>query len=195
MDEAQAPAEPVDAAPAPEVALPPPQYMVSLALQRGPYPYEQRTIVVAAADDATVAEDHPEEWKKAMKRAVKEGGEVRVVRIGLDAGRVAALFEGAPDPPSSFPSTSYLVRLALCDDQPPVVVAAVDQEMAQSMGIDVSAPLPFMPMFYRRQVARALGELREVLVSVPWAAVDEAFVPKPVPAVVERLLGGHDPRF
>jgi hypothetical protein len=172
-----------------------PAYVVSLALQRGPYPYEQRTIVVAVLDAATEAEGYPEEWQKAIRRALKEGGEVRVVRIGLDPSRLASVFDTWTDSRTPRSGPSYAVRIALTQEQPPVVVAAVDQEMAESMGLDLAGPLGVMPMFYRRRTAKALGELREILVAVPRVAVDEAFAPRSVPAEIERLLALDDPRF
>lgn len=178
-----------------------PRYVVRLALQRGPYPYEQRTSVVAALDAASEAdaEGMPEGWVKAVKRAYKEGGEVRTFRIALDAGEIAALFAG-PAGPRVFPHQShYNIRLALCQDiypdLPPVVVAALDEEMADGMGIDPGGPLGAMPMFYRRQVARALGEVREIVVSVPRQQVDAVFEPPAVDALVCHVLSAGDPRF
>jgi hypothetical protein len=88
-----------------------------------------------------------------------------------------------------------VIRVALCLDEPPVVVAAVDEEMALGMGVEVAGPLRSMPVFYRRQAAKAYGELREVLISLPRAAVDQAFDPPPIEAQVVGLLTGDDPRF
>lgn len=172
-----------------------PPYLVSLALQRGPYPYEQRTTVIAALDADTEAESHPDGWLKAIRRAHKEGGEVRVVRIALDAARVASVFDGAAGPRPGPANGSYRVRLALCQEVPPVVVAALDEEMAESMGIYLAGQLPMMPLFYRRQVARAFGEVREILVTIPRAAVDAAFQSPPVAADVSCVLTSEDPRF
>lgn len=178
-----------------------PQYVVRLALQRGPYPYERRISVVAALDAATEmdADARPDGWVKAVKRACKDGGEVRTFRIGLDAREVAALFAGPAGARALPYRDHYNVRLALCQDAypeaPPVTVAAVDEEMADSMGIDLGGPLLAMPMFYRRQVARALGEVRELIVSVPRHEVEAVFEPPPVPAIVCHVLSATDPRF
>lgn len=172
-----------------------PPYLVSLALQRGPYPYEQRTIVIAALDADTEAESHPNGWARAIRRALKEGGEVRVVRIALDAGRMASVFDCAAGPRPGPANGSYRVRLALCQEVPPMVVAALDEEMAESMGIDLAGQLPMMPLFYRRQVAKAFGEVREILVTMPRGAVDAAFDPLPVAADVSCVLTTEDPRF
>ncbi|MGO9458352.1 MAG: hypothetical protein ACLP62_15110 [Acidimicrobiales bacterium] len=176
-----------------------PPYLVSLALQRGPYPYEHRTVVVAALDAVTASESHPDDWVKAIRRAHKEGGEVRVVRIAIDIGLVAGIFEEGSRPRPAFERTvgggRYMVRLALCHELPPVVVAAVDEEMARDMGIDLAGPLRVMPVFYRRQVSRAYGELREILVSLPRGEVDAAFDPPPVDAEVLSVLSADDPRF
>lgn len=176
-------------------AEPPAPYVVSLALQRGPFPYEQRTTVIAAVDAETEREGHPEGWAKAVRRAHKEGGEVRFLRIALDADRVGALFDGLPGVRGPEGPGGYRVRLALCEERPPVVVAAVDEEMAEGMGIDLGGPLMAMPMFYRRLVARAFGEVREVVVSVPRSAVDAAFEPRPVEAAIAGVLSVGDPRF
>jgi hypothetical protein len=156
--------------------------------------------VVAALDalSEAEAEGRPEGWVKAVKRAYKEGGEVRTFRIAIDAGEVADLFAG-PAGPRAFPHKGhYNVRLALCQDvypdSPPVAVAAIDEETADSMGIDLGGPLMAMPMFYRRQVARALGEVREIVVSVSRGQVDAVFEPPPVVAVVCHVLSAADPR-
>jgi hypothetical protein len=177
-------------------------YLLSLALQRGPYPYEQRTVVVAALDAVTASESHPDEWLKAIKRAHKEGGDVRVIRLALDADIVTALFEEGSSPRRADVASEgeggrarYAVRLAFCFEEPPVVVAAVDEEMAVSMGIDLGGPFRVMPVFYRRQVGKAFGEVREVIVAVPRAAVERAFAPSPVPATIVTFLGRNDPRF
>lgn len=176
-----------------------PPYLVSLAFQRGPYPYEHRTVVVAALDAVTALESHPDDWVKAIRRAHKEGGEVRVVRIAIDAGVVAGIFAEGSRPRPAFERPvgggRYVVRLALCHEVPPVVVSAVDEEMARDMGIDLAGPLRVMPVFYRRQVSRAYGKLREILVSLPRAEVDAAFEPPPVDAEVESVLSVDDPRF
>lgn len=182
-------------------AAPAPPYVVALALQRGPYPYEQRISVVAALDafSEAEAEHRPEGWVKAVKRAYREGGEVRTFRIALDAAEVADLFTARAGPRAVPPDGQYHVRLALCHDAfpgaPPVVVAALDGLTAESMGIDLGGPLVAMPMFYRRQVARAMGELREIVVSVPRSQVVAAFDPPPVNAILCHLLSATDPRF
>jgi len=178
-----------------------PQYVVRLALQRGPYPYEQRITVVAALDAATEtdADALPDGWVKAVKRAFKGGGEVRTFRIALEGREVAALFTGPAGARALPLRDHYNVRLALCQDAypeaPPVTVAAVDEEMADSMGIDLGGPLAGMPMFYRRQVARALGEVRELVVSVPRREVEAIFEPPLVSALVCHVLSASDPRF
>jgi len=178
-----------------------PQYVVRLALQRGPYPYERRISAVAALDEATEMDSDawPESWVKAVKRAYKDGGEVRSFRISLVAREVAALFAG-PAGARALPFRDhYNVRLALVHDaypeSPPVTVAALDEEMADGMGIDLGGPLIAMPMFYRRQVARALGEVREVIVSVPRREIEAVFEPTPVPALVCHVISATDPRF
>jgi hypothetical protein len=178
----------------------PPPYVVSLALQRGPYPYEHRTVVLAALDAVTASESYPDDWVKAIRRGHKEGGDVRILRIALRRDEVTSLFEQRtahyrPDLDAPQARDRYVIRVALCLDEPPVVVAAVDEEMALGMGIEVAGPLRSMPVFYRRQAAKAYGELREVLISLPRSAVDEVFDPPPIEAQVVGLLKGDDPRF
>lgn len=178
----------------------PPPYVLSLALQRGPFPYEHRTVVLAALDAVTASESYPDDWVKAIRRGHKEGGDVRIVRIALRSDEVTSFFEQRavgyrPDLEAPQSRDHYVIRVALCLDEPPVVVAAVDEEMAIGMGIDVAGPLRSMPVSYRRRAAKAYGELREVLISLPRSAVNAAFDPPPLEAHVVGLLKGDDPRF
>jgi hypothetical protein len=177
-----------------------PGYGVALALQRGPYPYEQRISVVAARDEVGAEdEDTPTDgWAKAVTRAYREGGEVQIVRLTLPEDRVQASFMGVGGP-RSFPlDDHYNVRLALCrygdGEDPPAVVGALDEQTAQSVGVSLTAPLGKMPMPYRRRVARARGEIREVIVSVSLNQIEQAFDPPPAPAVLCEVLTARDPR-
>ena len=176
-------------------------YVVSLALQRGPYPYEQRIAVAAAVDAETEADPEivPDEWSKAIGRAFREGAEVQIVRLAIPENEVAAAFiAGAGH--RSFPlADHYNVRLALCRcgdlDEAPFVAAWLDEQTAAGYGCGLDAALGKLPMPYRRRVARADGEVREVIVSAPLAVIRRAFDPPAVPAVLCEVLTSADPRL
>ena len=141
-----------------------PQYLLSLALQRGPYPYEHRTVVAAALDAVTESESHPDDWNKAIRRAHKEGGEVRVVRVALDADLVASVFERGAGPLQVLdpgpPGAGYAVRLALATSSHRWWWPRSTRRWLRGWGSTWGARCGGMPVFYRRQAAKAFGELR-----------------------------------
>ena len=169
----------------------PGRYRVRLLLQRGPYPYDARISVVAAVDVPTIVEEGtPDWWRKAIVRANKEAPEVGIFELSLDEQELLALFAtagftlGRPAAPEH-----YNVRLAVelrefREGDALVVVAALDEQTAESIGVVLDGPLRTMPVGYRRGVNRSLGELREVIVSVPLEAVERRLVPPPTVAVL-----------
>jgi hypothetical protein len=175
--------------------------VVHVAFERGPYPYDQRLAVVAAVDQATeeALGTLPDEYHRALRQAYKRGAEVRSLTLSLPADEVAAPFRGGLGRGRPGPG-EYALRLALCRldpndaDEPPAVVAVLDEESAQSAGTVLDGPLERLPLPYRRAVAHADGEVREILVGLSRDDVEALFWPVALPGTVLGALGPRDPR-